>query len=385
MTSSVTRPMPAGGKVLAIIPQTIEETFRLARGVIQSGLAPYSLTGKIRTADDTQRALSAVAIVIMAGAELGLPPMVSLRSFTVINGRPALYGDGLINVVRRSGMAKSLKMGWTYGGDWRLFVRAGRLPEPEGDTPEELAEDRKRIREQFEAWPEDERSGGYCEAERKDTGESKVMVFTVAEAKRAGLWQDQAEVMKDVWDNGQKVRRMAPNDSPWFRYRERMGGWRAAGYCLRDLFGDALGGITDEWEAREIAGVIDITPSDPPGISAPSPEEPAPPTPDEPELHNSDQPEGGKNEAVTDKVDEKSGDAENSSTDDEPQTPDEFLANLKYWLDGVQSFEALEETWSELDVHGELAHAPDHAAKALAMREEVIKRLDAAKSEVLPG
>jgi hypothetical protein len=54
--------------------------------------------------------------------------------------------------------------------------------------------------------------------------------------------------------------------------------WRAAGYCLRELFGDVLGGIRDEFEAREIAEadeMRDITPAERPA----PPKPPAPPTP----------------------------------------------------------------------------------------------------------
>ncbi len=94
--------LAGGGQVIAIVPQTFEETMRVSRAVVASGLAPSALIGKL-TGDE---AAAAVAVAIMSGAELGLKPMVSLRSFTVINGKPALYGDGLINVVRMS--ARSL-------------------------------------------------------------------------------------------------------------------------------------------------------------------------------------------------------------------------------------------------------------------------------------
>lgn len=267
--------MRVGGEVTAVVPQSVEEIFRVSKGVVQSGLAPSALTGKMKSDADTQKAVSAVAIVIMAGAELGLPPMVSLRSFTAINGRPALYGDGLINVVRRSGRAKTLTVNYTRGRDFRLFVRAGMIPEPEND--QEAAE----LKADFLSWAIEERTGGFCDAARTDTGEAKVVIFTVAQAMRAGLWQNDAEVMKDVWEgeypNSKKARKLMPNDSPWYRYPERMLGWRAAGFCLRDLFGDALGGITDDWEAREIEGMVDISPQQ---VGRPSP----PPVPeDEPE------------------------------------------------------------------------------------------------------
>lgn len=201
--------MRTGGQVAAIVPQSIAEVWQVAKGVVAAGLAPKSL-GK----PDKDDVVSAVAITIMAGAELGLKPMVSLRSFTVINGKPALYGDGLINVVRGSGKVKRLQTGC------------------------------------------DERDGqlvGWCEAERLDTGEASRVEFSEADAIQAGLWSPEPLIRKEVWSGGSKVwKDNQPNDAPWHRFPKRMLAWRAAGYCLRELFGDVLGGIRDEYEEREI-------------------------------------------------------------------------------------------------------------------------------------
>lgn len=228
--------LAGGGQVIAIVPQTFEETLRVARAVVASGLAPAALIGKL-TGDD---AAAAVAVAIMSGAELGLKPMVSLRSFTVINGKPALYGDGLINVVRMSGKVAYLRTGC------------------------------------------DEINGkliGYCEAKRLDTSEEKRVEFSQDDAIRARLWDDRTTIKKKVWENGQPAWKDGqPNDAPWYRFPKRMLAWRAAGYCLRELFGDVLGGIRDEFEVREIDEVEtmrDITPEKP----ALPPKPPAPPAP----------------------------------------------------------------------------------------------------------
>lgn len=225
--------LTGGGNVLAIVPQTFEETMRISRAVVASGLAPAALIGKLEGDD----AAAAVAVAIMSGAELGLKPMVSLRSFTVINGKPALYGDGLINVVRMSGKVAYLRTG--------CEERNGKMV-------------------------------GYCEAKRLDTGEDKRVEFSQADAERAGLWQTKAVVTK--WNKWDKKNEEKPNDSPWYRFPQRMLAWRAAGYCLRELFGDVLGGIRDEFEVREIDEVEtmrDITPEKP----ALPPKPPAPPAP----------------------------------------------------------------------------------------------------------
>lgn len=225
--------LTGGAQVVAIVPRTFEETFRVARAVVASKLAPAALIGKLEGDD----AASAVAVAIMSGAELGLKPMVALRSFTVINGKPALYGDGLINVVRQSGKVAYLRTGC------------------------------------------DERDGklvGWCEAKRNDTEEDKRVEFSQADAERAGLWQTEAIVTK--WNKWDKKNEEKPNDSPWWRFPQRMLAWRAAGYCLRELFGDVLGGIRDEFEAREIADSEEMRDITPPARPTP-PTPPAPPAP----------------------------------------------------------------------------------------------------------
>jgi hypothetical protein len=402
--------LPAGGQVVAVVPQSVEEIFRLSKGIVQSGLAPYALTGKTNTDELFSKGVSAVAVVIMAGAELGLPPMVALRSFTAINGRPALYGDGLINVVRRSGRATKLVVNYTRGKDFRLFVRAGMIPEPENE------EEATELKADFLSWPEDDRTGGYCDATRGDTNENKVVIFTVAQAKRAGLWQTETVVEKDVWENGQKVRRKVPNDSPWFRYPERMLGWRAAGFCLRELFGDVLGGITDDWEAREIGGMIDITPPTSNG-------RPTPPPPPAEEDENQDPDQGAKAEVVEPEQDAEEGktlaemreerEAETAqepaqdatkaapAATEQPETatppapppppeddgsvPDtsdagRFLDQIEETLATAGDQDMLDRLWDELEVQNEFSSDEDALERAFALKkkhEERITRVQA--------
>lgn len=244
------------GQVTAIIPQSIEEVFRVSKGVVQSGLAPDALIkGK-----DADAAAMAVAVAIMSGAELGLKPMVALRSFTVINGKPALFGDGLINVVRQSGKA--------------AYLRTGSLTR-------------------------DDKLVGWCEAKRSDTGEESRVEFSQVDAVRAGLWQ-------------------TSGSTPWAKYPQRMLAWRAAGWCLRELFGDVLGGMRDEFEAQEMVEPERTA------IAAPPP----PPVPAE------------------------------DVVDVEPTQPFDapgFLANLFAALAEAGSEDRLEEVWDEWDVESTLS------------------------------
>ncbi|GGF24619.1 hypothetical protein GCM10011321_15040 [Youhaiella tibetensis] len=300
-----------GGQVMAIVPQTFEETWRIARAVLVGGLAPAALVSG-KEGDD---AVSAVAVAIMSGAELGLKPMVALRSFTVINGKPALYGDGLINVVRQSGRVAYLRTG--------CEERDGRMV-------------------------------GFCEAKRNDTGEDKRVEFSQDDAIRAKLWSDQPRVKRFRKDGGSYE---VDNDSPWYRFPQRMLAWRAAGYCLRELFGDVLGGIRDEFEAREIAeadGMRDVTPSV--VVSPPSP--PSPPTfePDAPIVDES-------REAATGEQDFDAA---------------RFFEDLDTAMAGAHSVDDLEAVWVEFDVESVLADDDENREIADKVKARHLARVSTA-------
>ena len=90
------------------MPQSFEELQRIANTVIAGGLAPAGLIRRLKDHASQEEAalwraqnLAAVSGVLMAGAELGLPPMAALRMMTSINGRPVLYGGGNVAIVRR--------------------------------------------------------------------------------------------------------------------------------------------------------------------------------------------------------------------------------------------------------------------------------------------
>jgi hypothetical protein len=329
MNQIATIRQPMKGNVTAIIPQSIEEVFRVSKGVVMSGLAPDALV-KGKQADE---AAAAVAVAIMSGAELGLKPMVSLRSFTVINGRPALYGDGLINVIRQSGRADKVATGHTKG-DMRLLERAGRLPNPLDYPGEERAGIRAQNIELFAGMSADDKECGWCEAVRNDTQEGKTVVFTVTDAKRAGLWSDTAKITKQGRDGPYTK----DNDSPWFRYPQRMLAWRAAGWCLRELFGDVLGGIRDEFEAQEIP-VDEVQP-----VIAPPPPEPT-------------------------------ETAEEDATNIDPAEPfdaEGFLTNLFVNLEAAKTEEAVMELWDEHDVEATLTGDEEAMQKAFDIRKDRI-------------
>lgn len=83
-------------KSLAIIPRTADEARSLARSFSSSTLLPDAFRGK--EAD--------VFVQIMAGLELGLAPMASLRGLHVVKGKPILSADTMVALVLGSGLAE---------------------------------------------------------------------------------------------------------------------------------------------------------------------------------------------------------------------------------------------------------------------------------------
>lgn len=169
---------------------SIEAAYRFSQAVVKSGLAPASF-----------KTPEAVMIAIQYGSELGLAPMQSLQSIAVINGRPSVWGDGLVAIVRGSGDCEYIR-------EWI-----------EGDGDNRTA---------------------FCETKRKGEPAPVVGKFSVADAKKANLWQTQARVKRKRRDGGTYE---CDNDSPWYRHPERMLGMRARAFVLRDVYADHLRGI----------------------------------------------------------------------------------------------------------------------------------------------
>jgi hypothetical protein len=132
--------------------------------------------------------------------ELGLTPMAALQNTAVINGRPAIYGDAALALVRASGLLDA-------------YVEK-EIGEPGKD------------------------SHGYEVTVTRKGSAASSETFTVADAKLAKLWG---------------------KPGPWTDYPRRMLKFRARGFILRDQFGDVLKGLRTVEEARDIAPEINVT------------------------------------------------------------------------------------------------------------------------------
>lgn len=195
----------AGGQIAALVPQSIDEAFRLANGIAGAGIAPRGLT----TAPQ-------IMMVIMAGAEVGLPPVQALQSFYPVNNRLTIWGDAVPALL------------WANGFKLREWYEG------------ELGEDEKGNA----TYP-----NGFvakCEVTRPD-GEVIPGEFSVADAKEAKLWT---------------------KDGPWQTARKRMLKMRARAFAARDGAPDVLRGLRIREEEEDIPSTPERAPVETSGLAA---------------------------------------------------------------------------------------------------------------------
>ena len=77
---------------------TMDEAMRVADVLSKSTLVPKDYMGQPGN----------VMLAIMWGKELGLAPLQAMQSIAVINGRPSIWGDALMAMVRGSGQLESI-------------------------------------------------------------------------------------------------------------------------------------------------------------------------------------------------------------------------------------------------------------------------------------
>lgn len=167
-------------------PKSMSEVWFLSQVFAQSDVVPTGFRGK--PAD--------VFVCIMYGLEVGLPPLQALQSVAVINGRPCIWGDGMLALVLASGRCE--------------YVKENNLGEIAASGV------------------------ATCETLRKGSTVPVVQVFTADMAERAGLLK---------------------KPGPWQEYPYRMLQMRARAFALRDAYADVLKGMISVEEALDIPGV----------------------------------------------------------------------------------------------------------------------------------
>ena len=162
-------------------PTTLQEALKFSDILASSTMVPRDFQGKPGN----------VLVAIQWGREVGLGPLQALQNIAVINGRPSIWGDAAIALVRGHPDCQSVQEG----------------VEGEGETRQ-----------------------GWCEVTRRGEQPQR-RTFSIADAKRAGLWG---------------------KSGPWTQYPDRMLQLRARGFAIRDVFPDALRGVMTREEAEDM-------------------------------------------------------------------------------------------------------------------------------------
>jgi len=176
-----------GGPVRGgLIPQTFDQLWALSGVMARSGMTPKD----IKTQEQ-------VFVVLQMGLEIGLSPMQSVQNIAPINGRPSVWGDAALGLVRASGLLDKIQESIVGEGQAAKAV---------------------------------------CKIKRK--GDDVVSrEFSMADAKTAGL----------------------AGGPVWSKYPKRMMQMRARSFALRDVFPDVLKGIGIREEVADM-DLVEVSP-----------------------------------------------------------------------------------------------------------------------------
>ena len=208
---SVTVSKPAAGTSTVLRPQSFGELAQFAQMAAKSALMPRDYQGKPEN----------IMLAVQMGSEVGLAPMQAIQNIAVVNGRPAIWGDAMLGLVKASGLLADI------------------IEKVEGEGDNMTAT---------------------CTVKRANSSPVTVS-FSVSDAKKAGLFGKQG---------------------PWQQYPKRMLQMRARGFALRDAFPDVLKGLISAEEAQDIpastpekpARIIDVEPETAPATAQEAPRKP---------------------------------------------------------------------------------------------------------------
>lgn len=170
------KPLKAGG---FLNPSTLAEALECASYISKSSFCPKDYRDKPGD----------ILICLQMGQELEVPPMQALQGIAVINGRPAVWGDLLLALCRRSSEFEYIEE----------FLDEGTMT-------------------------------AVCKVKRKNEPVT-VRSFSKADAEKARLWS---------------------KEGPWTNYPKRMLQMRARAIACRDTFTDVLKGMQSAEEIMDI-------------------------------------------------------------------------------------------------------------------------------------
>jgi hypothetical protein len=165
-------------KTFDLTPTSLKEAIQYSEMIANSNIVPKDFRGKPGD----------IMIAIQMGNELGLKPLQSLQNIAVINGRPTMWGDSVIALVRQSQHC-----------EW--------------------------VKETFDV----KTMTATCIAKRAGQ-DAETRTFSMADATVAGL---------------------ASKQGPWKQYPKRMLQLRARAYAVRDVFADVISGLAMREEVQD--------------------------------------------------------------------------------------------------------------------------------------
>lgn len=162
-------------------PSNLAEAMDFAKMVAASDLVPPDYKGKPGN----------VLVAMQLGAELGLPPLQAVQGIAVVNGRPAVWGDHALAIVKASPVFEAIEEALDESGP-SLVARC-------------------RVKRRGAEWVE--------------------RIFSKSDAETAGLWT---------------------KAGTWKQYPKRMLQMRARSFALRDVFPDVLKGLRFAEEMADV-------------------------------------------------------------------------------------------------------------------------------------
>lgn len=163
--------VPASAVAMGLMPRSLDEGIKLATLLARSTFVPADFQGRPEN----------IIVALQMGAEVGLAPMQALQSIAVINGRPSIWGDGLLALVMASGHYENHE----------------------------------------EAFDETTQTAT-ATFKRKGKATAVTATFSKTDAEKAKLWG---------------------KGGPWTNYPKRMMQMRARAFAIRDCFPDVLKGL----------------------------------------------------------------------------------------------------------------------------------------------
>jgi len=185
-------------------PRSFDEAWNLATMISATDMAPKDYQGK------PERCM----VAIQWGDEVGLKPLQSVQNIAVINGRPSLWGDSMLAIVRASPLCEYFIEKWEGSGDNLKAV---------------------------------------CRTKRRGEPEEQLRDFSMTDARTADL------LGKDTYK----------------KFGKRMLQMRARAWLIRDVYTDLIRGLHMAEEAMDMPPEKHMGPADVVGAPPPPPASPA--------------------------------------------------------------------------------------------------------------